>query len=672
MTKTRKILAIVIAALMILAVIPAAALAEDAAYEARERKAMKRWDDVWAVLDAVEAEMMELGASRSEVTFAVYKAALNLDLIDEGSITDLTGNEFSFTTDGMLGGYNYRIRNHEKVGGDMAGVDTESAVSEAVRGNCPSAKDVLLVGPYYGSDSSFTDQYKNEAKSIAQATGGTVTTLSGAQATGPNIAKNYTGKGVVIYDSHGNCIASQNTSYLDLTTGTGLTSDDYSKGWAYNGGSFYGIDGRYIQNHADGRLSNCFVWMAICQGMMKEGQGTTGTALLEAGAACVYGYSQSVSFTGDYKYEATFWTEMKNGATVAEAIAKMKSTNGVSDPYTNPSAWPIVMSPTDAFPANPDGRQTVTCDWTLLGDPEPIESVSLAPITMYEGTTERAKLTVEPGYADYSVTWSSLNPSVVSISDTGVVTALRPGTATIEAIVHDNLANAEFTATALVTVEAFEGYLATDTIALGDKIAIVASGMAVGNTVYNDREDGHYVTSVPVTENEDNTLTVAEENMDAVVYTVTAGSESEGWVLKNEATGKYLCLTSDEYLTVGNTELKWLFDGSSLNNQIDSEGYYYIALSSNTEYFTTSRVAGALRIYKYFKSAGTDPQPTLKGDIDGNGKVEAADALLALRYSMNIIGAEGLDLTAGDMDDNGTVDAVDALLILRKSMGIIE
>ncbi|MCR5611187.1 MAG: dockerin type I repeat-containing protein [Clostridiales bacterium] len=65
------------------------------------------------------------------------------------------------------------------------------------------------------------------------------------------------------------------------------------------------------------------------------------------------------------------------------------------------------------------------------------------------------------------------------------------------------------------------------------------------------------------------------------------------------------------------------------------------------------------------------PPAGLLGDADGNGAVEAADALLILRYSMGIIGDEGIHLENCDYDGSGRIDATDALLVLRKSMGII-
>ena len=108
---TKKILCGVIALLMVLALVPVSSLAEAAAARVTELKSAQRWDSVWAYLDAVESEMIAKKAAPDEVTMAVYRAALTCPLIDAGSLSDLDDNGFSFTTNGMHGGYDYKIRN---------------------------------------------------------------------------------------------------------------------------------------------------------------------------------------------------------------------------------------------------------------------------------------------------------------------------------------------------------------------------------------------------------------------------------------------------------------------------------------------------------------------------------------------------------------------------------
>ena len=61
----------------------------------------------------------------------------------------------------------------------------------------------------------------------------------------------------------------------------------------------------------------------------------------------------------------------------------------------------------------------------------------------------------------------------------------------------------------------------------------------------------------------------------------------------------------------------------------------------------------------------------IPGDCDGDGSVTVADALLAMRYAMGLIGADELDIDAANIDGSGTVDISDALTILRMAMGTV-
>ena len=445
--KTRKLTAVLLALIMAFAVLPAAAFAESIEGIAGEAAAMRKLDNAWAALDAAEADALAQGMSRTEVINAVYNAALNLNTVDKDSFSDFTKDGFYFTVDGMYCAYNYRLRN--ELNTDCAPVE-EGVVLTKGSGKKSALKDaespnVFLIAPYYGHDSTFTDQYKREAQSVADATGGDYLLIQSTSATGPAIAENFVDKGVVFFDSHGT--QSGTSSYLCLTTNSGITQEDYNNGWAVSSGSAAFIDGRYIENHTPGTLSNCLVWMAICEGMKRQGQGTTGYALLRAGAGVVYGYSQSVTFVGDYMYEETFWNAMKNAddpATVADAFNLMAETHGLPDPRGD--AWPIVMSEDDPFPANPDSAQTVNSQWTLFGDPEPVDitgfSLDTENVEIYVGKSAAVMFNRVPDNANnYELVWTSSNESVATVSGNkrrANVTGISAGTATITCTVMVN------------------------------------------------------------------------------------------------------------------------------------------------------------------------------------------------------------------------------------------
>lgn len=83
-------------------------------------------------------------------------------------------------------------------------------------------------------------------------------------------------------------------------------------------------------------------------------------------------------------------------------------------------------------------------------------------------------------------------------------------------------------------------------------------------------------------------------------------------------------------------------------------------------------------MYEYVSSwyeilaAEEDQQPVVPGDANGDGNVDVADALLAIRYSMGLFQLSENALSACDIDHDGSVVVSDALMILRRAMGIID
>ncbi|MCH5278202.1 MAG: dockerin type I repeat-containing protein [Christensenellaceae bacterium] len=61
----------------------------------------------------------------------------------------------------------------------------------------------------------------------------------------------------------------------------------------------------------------------------------------------------------------------------------------------------------------------------------------------------------------------------------------------------------------------------------------------------------------------------------------------------------------------------------------------------------------------------------IPGDVDGDGSLSTADALMILRSAMQLIVLEGNAFAAADYDGNGSVTVADALVVLRISMGLL-
>ncbi|MBR6006502.1 MAG: hypothetical protein IK064_02625, partial [Clostridia bacterium] len=170
--KIRKLLAAALALVMVLAVVPFASLAEEVEAAVSEAAAMRKLDNTWAVLEAAESDALAAGMNRSEVINAVYQAALNIETVDADGFSDFNKDGFYFTVNGMYCAYNFRLRNELDTNCEPV-TETKVFIAGTGTGVCHAqSPDVFLVGPYYGHDSSFTDQYKTESLSIAQVTGG--------------------------------------------------------------------------------------------------------------------------------------------------------------------------------------------------------------------------------------------------------------------------------------------------------------------------------------------------------------------------------------------------------------------------------------------------------------------------------------------------------------------
>ncbi|MBQ4448209.1 MAG: Ig-like domain-containing protein, partial [Clostridia bacterium] len=230
-------------------------------------------------------------------------------------------------------------------------------------------------------------------------------------------------------------------------------------------------------------------------------------------------------------------------------------------------------------------------------------TVTPAAASIAEGETVTLSAAPSPSNASaYTVTWKSSNTSVAAVSSSGAVTGVAPGTATITATAKDSNTNASYTATCTVTVSAFEGFRLVSEPEVGGRYIIVSGSYAVGNTIYSNN---HYLTAKSVTVNSDGTLTVpSSTDTSSILWDVTSGSASAGWVFRNEGNNKYMGLDSSEYLYPSDTAVAWLYSGNDLNNQIDSAGYYYLALGSSSAYFTTSKnTNSSIKLYKYVTSS---------------------------------------------------------------------
>lgn len=155
----------------------------------------------------------------------------------------------------------------------------------------------------------------------------------------------------------------------------------------------------------------------------------------------------------------------------------------------------------------------------------------------------------------------------------------------------------------------------------------------------NEELLGFYCIGNPITEFDFHANTVLMLNVLEAEGDGTVGCELNGWYTKVYA---------------------------APNAGASFEGWYNAAgelISDRLEY-EASELDGVHFTARFTSSA------FIPGDADGNGSVSVADAILALRYVMGLVGEDALDMNASDVDGSDSVTMADAVSILRIGMGL--
>ena len=420
-----KLLALLLTMVMLLGLTPTLAFGADAAtgtgsdpihvYTEEENAVLDNdvFTKIQAVKDAAAATMGGIG-NMTETDYAaivpqIVNAIKNSDTYVEGSLQQNGSFLVWQTTVGIPCCYSPRMEAElHNTGNDptpediaRAEAEAERILSEAagVKGGWPSSVNIGLIQPYWESTSNYADSsfngyspaYKAMWESLNAATGGTGKRYTMTNATVDHVADAVQSCGLVIVDSHGTTdyngsggdyTSRANSSYLCLITNAGVTSQDTQAqtgpyGTYYHcikGSGYAYVDGTCIANHMTQNAPHSLVYLGICLGMATDGMFS---GLRSKGVETVWGYSQSVTFSGEKTYMQAILGHVKDGDDYATAVSKAKADYGDWDPaYSNYSeswcvanyvAFPICVSSEDVYPGhgNVDRVQTVKSTWTL-------------------------------------------------------------------------------------------------------------------------------------------------------------------------------------------------------------------------------------------------------------------------------------------------------------------
>ena len=292
----------------------------------------------------------------------------------------------------------------------------------------------------------------------------------------------------------------------------------------------------------------------------------------------------------------------------------------------------------------------------------------------YDGATP-----TRPATAQYSYTFNGWTPDVTAVTGNAVYTATYTETVNTYTVTWKNWDGTVLETDTNVpygTTPAYDGAEPTKPSTAENYYVFVGwtpnivpvSGNADYTAVFEEHVRSYTIT---YTINGETYTTQTYEVGAAVVapdYTIPEGYTFSGW--QTPATMPAENVTLDATLTI-NTYTVTFVDG--LTGEVISEVV--------VEYGGAAEAPDAPEHAWYafngwdcdFSNVTSDITVTatylMLGDVDGDGQVTVADALVTLRYAMGLINE--IDFNSADADNDGTITIFDALLILRHALGLI-
>lgn len=242
---------------------------------------------------------------------------------------------------------------------------------------------------------------------------------------------------------------------------------------------------------------------------------------------------------------------------------------------------------------------------TVTAAPEtPQETVSSIKLNKYSLTLymneegEQLTATIQPASFAKSIVWNSSDTKVASVSDSGLVTAVGPGTCIISATAGDRHVSAT--------------------------VSVLAARVRVSGVSFDETEH-----KIPVRGTAKLTATIAPA--DATVKTLVWTSDDSG-IASVSRTGIVTAVS------VGTTKI------------------HATSVDGNHSAEVTVTVTAAPQL----------------GDVNGDGYIDSADAMLCLRYSVGLKELTKEQKRAANVNHDSFVDAGDAIKILRYDAKLIE
>lgn len=219
-----------------------------------------------------------------------------------------------------------------------------------------------------------------------------------------------------------------------------------------------------------------------------------------------------------------------------------------------------------------------------------------------------------------------------------------------------------------------ENYLSSDTInfvfgTIAPTKITISYGINVvdiTNTYQNGyviNENGTYKIHAESSDGESVDKAIIYSNIDNVIPEITLTGDNITPNIENDLLNVDITagISGIDYVTIqkGNGGVSFVADYAS-GISIDSNGTYTITAYSKAGLSSSKTITYTNFVNKLSK-----------GDLNGDGEINSADAQLILQYSIDLISLSSDQLLVADINQDGFINSADAQLILQYSIGLI-
>ncbi len=299
------------------------------------------------------------------------------------------------------------------------------------------------------------------------------------------------------------------------------------------------------------------------------------------------------------------------------------------------------------------------------GSLEPIElagvSIDSSAVTVYEGSTQLVNLIRNPADANnFSVEWTTDNAAIATVRgniSNAAVTGVMEGRTTLRVTATDRSTGVAYTASAAVTVLDYPS-ISEAINAAGTNIAFTTAGTY--QWVIDMSETGRISAKSSNAGNSDTTCTVESASAalsagDTVTFDWRVSSESNYDFLTFYVNGAMVSRIS------GTSSSNW----AKYTYNVTADGSYTFRwVYSKDVSVDNGSDTGWIDEFSIVRAF-------IMGDVNGDGQVTSADALLVIRYALGTTTLTDEQRLHADVNGDGKIDNTDALLIMRLALGII-